>query len=95
MKDTKELQREVAHFSGHVQGVGFRYTASTIATRFEVTGTVQNLSNGKVLLVVEGQEFEIDRFIDAIESKMAQYITRTDRTEAPYTGEFADFSTRN
>ncbi|MGD0088020.1 MAG: acylphosphatase, partial [Verrucomicrobiota bacterium] len=35
-------------YSGHVQGVGFRYTTKTVATGFEVTGTVRNLPDGRV-----------------------------------------------
>ena len=41
-------------YSGRVQGVGFRYTAKTVAAGFEITGTVRNLPDGRVELVAEG-----------------------------------------
>ena len=42
------------YFSGHVQGVGFRYTTRSVASRFAVTGYVRNLPDGRVELVAEG-----------------------------------------
>ncbi len=41
-------------YSGHVQGVGFRYTAKTVAAGFEISGVVRNLSDGRVELIAEG-----------------------------------------
>ena len=41
-------------YSGRVQGVGFRYTAKSVATGFEVTGTVRNLPDGAVAVEAEG-----------------------------------------
>ena len=53
-------------YSGHVQGVGFRYTAKSVAAGFEVTGTVRNLPDGRVELVAEGVRSELDEFRRAI-----------------------------
>ena len=41
-------------YSGRVQGVGFRYTAKTVAAGFEISGIVRNLSDGRVELIAEG-----------------------------------------
>ena len=49
-------------FSGHVQGVGFRYTARTVAAGFEVAGTIRNLQDGRVELVAEGSRPELEAF---------------------------------
>ena len=49
-------------YSGRVQGVGFRYTVKTVATGFEVTGTVRNLPDGRVELVAEGDMDELNAF---------------------------------
>jgi acylphosphatase len=46
------MQRREVHYSGHVQGVGFRYTTRSIARGYEVTGFVQNLEDGRVSRVV-------------------------------------------
>jgi acylphosphatase len=53
-------------YSGHVQGVGFRYTTKTVATGFEVTGTVRNLPDGRVELIAEGARTELEAFRVAI-----------------------------
>ena len=53
-------------YSGHVQGVGFRYTAKTVAAGFEVNGMVRNLPDGRVELVAEGAREELEAFRAAI-----------------------------
>jgi acylphosphatase len=53
-------------YSGRVQGVGFRYQAKRLAAGFDVTGTVRNLLDGRVELVVEGGRQELEEFRDAI-----------------------------
>jgi acylphosphatase len=53
-------------YSGLVQGVGFRYTAKTVATGFEVVGAVHNLPDGRVELIAEGDRGELEAFRDAI-----------------------------
>ena len=53
-------------YSGHVQGVGFRYTTKTVATGFDITGMVRNLSDGRVELVAEGSRAELDAFREAL-----------------------------
>lgn len=87
-------QRRSVHFSGQVQGVGFRYTTTTIAQGYAVQGFVQNLTDGRVLLVVEGLPPEVDRFLAAVRERLGQYIRqeKTDITAA--SGEFTQFSTR-
>jgi acylphosphatase len=51
MPPTSSAQRRRVLYTGHVQGVGFRFTVRELAQRFAVTGFVRNLSNGKVELV--------------------------------------------
>ena len=53
-------------YSGRVQGVGFRYTTKTVATGFEITGTVRNLPDGRVELDAEGLRDELDAFRAAL-----------------------------
>jgi len=54
------------YYSGSVQGVGFRYTAKSVAAGFEVTGTVRNLTDGRVELIAEGASDELEAFRNAI-----------------------------
>ena len=86
--------RRTSHFSGHVQGVGFRYTAADLAKNFEVRGYVRNLPDGRVELVVEGDEAEIARLLERIGEKMEGFIKKRTDNDMPPTGEFEDFSVR-
>lgn len=86
--------RRTVHFSGDVQGVGFRYTAQALASGFEVSGYVQNLSDGRVRLVVEADEVEIARFVETIRRQMRSYIRNVEQMTEPATGEFTAFSIR-
>ena len=74
-----EVQHATIHFSGHVQGVGFRYTTRQIAQEFEVAGFVRNLSDGRVEVEVEGAASEIAAFVTAIEERMHGYIRKVEQ----------------
>src|SRR5207247_4226981 len=65
-KGDMSRQRMHIYYSGHVQGVGFRYTVKTVATGFEVSGTVRNLPDGRVELKAEGRQEELEAFRQAI-----------------------------
>ena len=79
-------------YSGRVQGVGFRYTARTVATGFEVTGTVRNLPDGRVELVAEGAREELDAFRQAIrEAGLEHFIQHEDVTWGEAQGGFRGF----
>ncbi|HEY2760539.1 MAG TPA: acylphosphatase [Pirellulales bacterium] len=85
-------QRRTVYYSGRVQGVGFRFTARSIAQRYEVAGMVQNLDDGRVLLVAEGAQSEMDRFLTDLSETMGQFIHHTNVVTSPATGEFTTFS---
>ncbi|HMO64379.1 MAG TPA: acylphosphatase [Verrucomicrobiota bacterium] len=63
---TSVLRRLEVLYSGRVQGVGFRHTARSVATGYDVTGTVRNLGDGRVALVAEGAEPELRAFQAAL-----------------------------
>ena len=63
-------------YSGHVQGVGFRYTAKTTAMGYEVTGTVRNLTDGRVELIAEGARTELEEFREAIRGAGLKHFIR-------------------
>jgi|CXWL01.1.fsa_nt_gi serine/threonine-protein kinase RsbW len=83
--------RRTIHFSGKVQGVGFRFNAESVASRYTVTGYVRNLHDGRVELVAEGDETELDRFQKAIEQSMNGHIEHIDAKDSAPTGEFLSF----
>jgi acylphosphatase len=79
-------------YSGRVQGVGFRYTVQSITPGFEVAGTVRNLDDGRVELIVEGEREELDAFRQAIrESGLGRLIQREDEIFGPAAGGFRGF----
>ncbi len=62
-------------YSGRVQGVGFRYAVKSVATGFEVTGSVRNLDDGRVELIAEGTQAELEEFQRAIQdSEVSRFI---------------------
>jgi acylphosphatase len=79
-------------YSGNVQGVGFRYTVKTVATGFEVTGTVRNLADGQVELVAEGQKDELEAFRQGIrEAGLEHFIAKEQASWDDATGKYHGF----
>ena len=77
------------YYSGLVQGVGFRYTAQSVAEGFAVSGYVRNLASGDVELVAQGTTEQVEAFLRALAARMAHYIRRTtvqDETPAGHQG---------
>jgi acylphosphatase len=85
------MLRQTCYFSGRVQGVGFRYTVQNLALQYNVHGFVRNMADGRVELVMEGPEGEMNHLVDDINQKMNGYIKRVDKQTAPATGEFKQF----
>jgi acylphosphatase len=95
MSSTKQPhERRDVTYTGHVQGVGFRYTTSAIAARYDVTGFVMNLADGSVQLVAEGTAAELDAFLAELARKMGNYVDRTHIQTGLATGGFDDFEIR-
>lgn len=88
------MERIEVFFSGHVQGVGFRYRTAEVARSFDVTGYVRNLADGRVELVAEGAAAELRRLVREVELAMSGYIRGKQMASYPATGEFAGFVIR-
>ena len=84
------MTRYTVHFTGRVQGVGFRYATTRLARDYSVAGYVQNLADGRVRLVVEGRKDELDSFVESVQERMARNIRNTHIDEQAATGEFGD-----
>jgi acylphosphatase len=89
------LQRRTCHFSGRVQGVGFRYTAHNIALQHNVNGYVRNLPDGRVEMVLEGPEEEINEVVRSLSERLDGFIQQVDENVLPPTGEFQQFYIRH
>jgi acylphosphatase len=87
-----DVRYESVFFSGHVQGVGFRYSVLQVAKEFEVAGVVRNLADGRVQLEVEGAPAEIDRFVAAVEEKMHGFVRKTERSGSQRAAQFSGFT---
>lgn len=73
--------------SGHVQGVGFRYSALQKAKQHKVTGFVKNLLNGNVYIEVEGDEENVNEFIKwCYEGPSYSRVFNVDYKEKPLKG---------
>lgn len=70
-------------YSGNVQGVGFRWRVSQIAKSYKLTGYVQNLSNGKVELLLEGEQSEVQEMSQDVANQLRDYWTSFDREDKP------------
>ncbi|WP_309384560.1 acylphosphatase [Cerasicoccus frondis] len=89
MPDT--IYREEVHFTGRVQGVGFRYATLQVAKEFEVTGEVKNLTDGRVYLCAEGKEAEVTAFREELIDRMKPFIRETEIKSATCPASYKSF----
>jgi acylphosphatase len=61
------MERRLIYASGQVQGVGFRASAQKIANQLGLGGYVENLSDGRVKIEVQGESSALDIFCRHIE----------------------------
>ncbi len=82
------MERQSISVRGMVQGVGFRPFVYGLASRFELSGYVQNLT-GAVLIEVEGRPETLDRFFEAlqVDAPCQSRIEAIQRHTVPVRGE--------
>ncbi len=68
------IERRRVVYTGHVHGVGFRYTAHRVAQGFNVGGYVRNLPDNRVEVVVEGDTADVDAFLASVRSELGHHI---------------------
>lgn len=79
------------HFSGLVQGVGFRYEAKLLAGQLGLTGWVRNKADGTVVIEAEGEADRIDAFLQAMEAVPRFDITEVRAEDLPPSGAETSF----
>ena len=89
-----DVHHRIVHYTGHVQGVGFRYQTLQVAKGFEVSGYVCNLADGRVMLEAEGEKEEVEAFISAVGEQMEGYIRKAEQASACRPAQFRGFSLR-
>ena len=77
-----------------MQGVGFRFTAERIAISLGLTGWVRNCPDGGVEAVCEGEESDINTFMDKVKEAMEDYIQSSKVKWQEARGEFNSFDIR-
>ena len=75
--------RKHIFFSGRVQGVGFRYTATHLARPLDLTGWVENLWDGRVEMEVQGRSEAIERLLSQLRNQRFILIEDVEIREMP------------
>jgi len=78
-------------FFGHVQGVGFRYTAQRIAGHHGLTGFVRNLPDGTVEMLAQGPAGDIDLCLEEIDAEFAGQVRDRQVQQVPPSSRHTDF----
>lgn len=78
--------------SGYVQGVSFRYYTRREAALLGLAGWVRNLPDGRVEVVAEGAEGQLQELIDWCHHGPSQAgVSGVEVRWEPYQGEFSRF----
>ena len=93
-KNTIADKRIHIYYTGSVQGIGFRYTAERVALSLGLTGWAKNLSDGRVEVLCEGKETDIEIFLRKIDDTFKGYVRNIDLERGKATGEFSAFDIR-
>jgi acylphosphatase len=81
--------------SGRVQGVGFRYFVESIAPEYNIKGYVRNTFNRKVEVVCQGEEGDLEKFINEIKKGPSfSFVTNAEIEEIKEGERFNSFEIR-
>jgi acylphosphatase len=92
VSESTEAVARVVHYTGRVQGVGFRVTVADIARQYPVTGWVRNLPDGRVQLHAEGSADSVGRFLAAVRARWQRHVEDEQVEERPPTGAHHGFT---
>jgi acylphosphatase len=85
-------KRVIVYYAGHVQGVGFRYSVRNLVNGYEATGTVRNLDDGRVEMIAEGEQAELEALLEAVrQSEVGRFIRQEQADWAEARNEFRSF----
>jgi acylphosphatase len=81
----------LVHYTGRVQGVGFRATATHLARAYPVVGWVRNLPDGRVELLAEGARPDVEAFVAAVRERFARHLRAESADWRAASGQFTTF----
>jgi len=85
----------IAIVNGRVQGVGYRFFAESRARLLHLTGYVQNLPEGGVEVVAEGEEAALSSFLNSLwQGPPAGHVLNVQVFWTDAKDEFEDFAVR-
>ncbi len=86
------MKRLIACVSGQVQKVGYRRRVTQTAKAFGLKGIVENLDDGRVRIIVEGEDEKLKWFESAIDIKNTLIqVASIEKSYYPAVGEFNRF----
>ena len=94
MNDKKPSRVEL-NIYGRVQGVWFRYETMEVANSLGIKGFVENMPDGSVHVIAEGEREKLEKLIDFC--RKGPPLARVDKVDISWresTGEFISFSIR-
>lgn len=79
--------------TGKVQGVYFRQNTIQTAKKYDATGWVRNLDDGRVEAIIEGDEEIVRKVVEwCHQGPPTSKVDAVDVRYEAYTGEFSDFA---
>jgi acylphosphatase len=90
------MKRMHVYISGRVQGVFFRAATRRAAVDLNLTGWVRNMDDGRVEVVLEGEDADVAKMIAWCKiGSPAAKVEEVTLSEEHYTGGFSDFSIKH
>jgi len=86
------MKKVILYISGSVQRAGYRTKAISLAKLYSINGIVSNLPDGRVKIVAEGNEKDLEQFIIALDIRNALInVTNIDKDYSTPFGEYEGF----
>ncbi len=86
------MRRAEILVNGLVQGVFYRYSTKKKADAFGLTGSVRNLTDGRVEVVCEGADEAVEKLIEwCKQGPQGAIVKQVSVVWKEYTGEYKDF----
>ena len=86
------MMRLTAFVSGKVQEVGYRARIVDIANAFGLKGMIENLKDGRVKIIAEGEDEKLKWFESAIDIRNTLiYVSSIEKKYSPASNEFDNF----